>query len=127
MTEQKETPIQEAISIVTIVAFFVGVGCFVGAMNKLPILSQALYYVATWVYALFPVLHRLHYPQIPMVAASGAVGFFVWVLGCCFATYIANWLSAGELANIDKQTARLKKNRAKIQAARRAKDGFDVR
>jgi hypothetical protein len=36
-------------------------------------------------------------------------------------------LSAGELANIDKQTARLKKNRAKIQANRRAKDGFDVR
>jgi hypothetical protein len=45
----------------------------------------------------------------------------------CCAAKIANWISQGQLATIDKQTAQLKKNRAKIQARRRAKDGFDVR
>jgi hypothetical protein len=122
MSDHKETPIQEAISIVTILAFFIGVGCFVGAMNTAAdFISSALlcgYLGLRLVPGTAPA---------PLSATSGAVGFFVWVLGCCFATYIANWLSAGELANIDKQTARLKKNRAKIQANRRAKDGFDVR
>jgi uncharacterized membrane protein YiaA len=104
MNEQQESPMQEAISYITIAAVIIGAVLFYAGMHNVPVLSWALYHVAVWIYGLIPALRGL----------------------CCSAK-IANWISQGQLASIDRQTAQLKKNRAKIQARRRAKDGFDVR
>jgi hypothetical protein len=127
MNEQQESPIQEAISYITIAAIIIGAVLFYAGMHNVPVLSWALYHVAVWIYGLLPALRGLRYPQVPALAAAATVAFLIWIIGVCCAAKIANWISQGQLASIDKQTAQLKKNRAKIQARRRAKDGFDVR
>jgi hypothetical protein len=127
MNQQHETPMQEAVSYISILAFFLGVGLFYAGMNHVPVISWGLYYVAVWIYGLIPALHGLRYPQVPPLIAAVTVAGFLWIVGCCSAPKIANWISRGQLANIDRQTARLQKNRAKIDARRRVKDGFDVR
>src|SRR5258708_13501877 len=105
----------------------IGALCFDAGLHTWPVLSWALYHVAVWIYGLIPALRGLRYPQGPALAAAATVAFLFWIIGVCCAAKIANWISQGQLASIDKQTAQLKKNRAKIQARRRAKDGFDVR
>jgi hypothetical protein len=118
---------QEAISYITIAAVIIGAVLFYAGMHNVPVLSWALYHVAVWIYGLIPALRGLRYPQVPALAAAATVAFLFWIIGVCCSAKIANWISQGQLASIDKQTAQLKKNRAKIQARRRAKDGFDVR
>jgi hypothetical protein len=56
------TPFQEAVSIITIAAIFVGVGCYAAAVNNVPVLAPMLYWVATEVYHLFPALKALPVP-----------------------------------------------------------------
>ena len=51
-----QTPFQEAISLITIVAILVGVGAYVAALKNVPLLSPALFWVAVQVYHLFPAL-----------------------------------------------------------------------
>jgi hypothetical protein len=126
MNDQHESPMQEAISYVTIVAVIIGAALFYAGMHDVPVLSWALYHVAVWIYALVPALGGLRYPQVPALAAAATVAFLFWIVGVCCAAKIANWISQGQLATIDRQTARLQKSRAKIQARRRMKDGFDV-
>jgi hypothetical protein len=45
-----QTPFQEAISLITIVAILVGVGAYVAALKNVPLLSPALFWVAVQVY-----------------------------------------------------------------------------
>jgi hypothetical protein len=127
MNDQHESPMQEAISFVTIAAVIIGAALFYAGMHDVPVVSWALYHVAVWIYTLLPALRGLRYPQVPALAAAATVAFLFWIIGACCAGKIANWISQGQLASIDRQTARLQKNRARIQARRRAKDGFDVR
>jgi hypothetical protein len=126
MNEQ-QTPIQEAISIITIAALLVAVGCYVSGLNRVPFLAFALLCVADEVYKLFPWFAYLRAPQIPLLVASAAVGYAFWLIGLAFAGLLAQWFSASQLAGIERQTARLKRNRAKIQQARRDWDKFEVR
>ena len=126
MNEQQESPIQEAISYITIAAIIIGAVLFYAGMHNVPVLSWALYHIAVWIYGLIPAIRGLRYPQVPALAAAATVAFLFWIIGvCCAARSPVD--HQGQLASIDKQTAQLKKNRAKIQARRRAKDGFDVR
>src|SRR5260370_41955217 len=91
-------------------------------MHNVPVLSWALYHVAVWIYGLIPAHRGLRYPQVPALAAAATVAFLFWIIGVGCAAQIAKWISEGQLARIDKQTAQLKKNRAQIQARRHAKE-----
>ena len=52
MNEQQESPIQEAISYITIAAIIIGAVLFYAGMHNVPVLSWALYHVAVWIYGL---------------------------------------------------------------------------
>jgi hypothetical protein len=65
-----ETPIQEAISIITIGAILLGVGCYAAAVNNVPVISGGLFWVAVRVYSVFPWLDSLQSPQMPMLVAA---------------------------------------------------------
>lgn len=126
MNEPNQTPIQEAISLITITALLIAVGCYLAAMNTVPLLSPFLFWVATQAYHFFPALNYLRSPQVPMLVSAAAVGGAFWLVGIPFAGIMAAWFSQSHIASLERQTIRLKKNRAKIQKSRRDRDGFDV-
>jgi hypothetical protein len=122
----RETPMQEAASLVTIASILIAVGCYVAALNSLPILSPALFWVATCIYHFVPALSQLQGNQVPMLVAAAAVGGAIWIVGMPMSGLIAQGLSAGHLSRLDQQTRKLKRNRERIAKRRRDKDSFDV-
>jgi hypothetical protein len=126
MNDPNQTPIQEAVSLITIVALLIAVGCYWAAMNNVPVLSAVLFWVAVQVYHFFPQLYYLHSPQIPMLVSAAAVGGAFWLVGLPFASLLAGWFNQSQIAGIERQTTRLKRTRARIVKRRRDRDGFDV-
>ena len=127
MSEPHQTPLEEAISVLTIAAIFVAVGCYVAATQNVPVASPALFWVASMVYHCFPGLHALRAPQIPMLVSAAAVGGAFFVVGIPFAGLLATWFSSAQMASLERQTAKLRRNRARIQKRRRDRDGYDAK
>jgi hypothetical protein len=65
-----QTPFQEALSVIGIASVLVGLGCYVAAINEVPVVSEFLFSVAVQVYHRLPVLNALHAPQAPMLVAA---------------------------------------------------------
>ncbi len=126
MNDQSQSPIQEAISVITILAILVAVSCYAAAVQNVPILSSALLWIAEQAYAWQPGLNALKSPQIPILVASAVVGCVIWLIGLAFASPIASLFAQSQIAGIERQTAKLKRNRAKIIKKRRDRDSFNV-
>src|SRR5260370_31812192 len=105
MNEQQESPMQEAISYITIAAVIIGAVLFYAGMHNVPVLSWALYHVAVWIYGLIPAIRGLRYPQVPALAAAATVAFLFWIIGVFCAPKIPHWISQGPPSSIHKQTA----------------------
>ena len=127
MSDPQQTPLQEAISFLTIAAILVAVGCYVAATQNIPVASPALFWVASMVYHWFPGLNTLRAPQMPMLVSAAAVGGVFFVVVIPFAGLLATWFSNAQMANLERQTAKLQRNRARIQKRRRDRDGYDAR
>ena len=121
-----QSPLQEAISIVTIVAVLVAVACYLAAINNVPIASAGLFVIASQAYQWAPALRRLPGAQVPMLVSAALVGGTIYIIGLAFASSLAAWFSAGQLRRLEQQTLKLKRNRARIQKHRRDRDRFDV-
>jgi hypothetical protein len=83
MNEGKQrTPFQEAVSIIGSASVLVGLGCYVAAINDVPLVSEFLCNVAAQVYHRLPVLNALHAPQAPMLVAALTIGtvFFIFTI-----------------------------------------------
>jgi len=126
MTDGHQSPSQEAKSIITITAILVTIVCYVGAIRNAPVISPALFWLATLIYDWLPTFSRMPGEQIPMLVSSAAVGGGLWILGMPLAGPLAAWFSAGQLGRLEQQTLKLKRNRARIQKRRRDRDRFDV-
>jgi hypothetical protein len=126
MTDGHQSPLQEAKSIITISAILVAVVSYVGAIKNAPLISPALFWLATLIYNWLPMLSCMPGEQIPMLVSSAAVGGGLWILGMPLAGPMAAWFSAGQLGRLEQQTLKLKRNRARIQKRRRDRDQFDV-
>jgi hypothetical protein len=120
------TPFQEAVSIITIAAILVGVGCYAAAVNNVPVLAPMLYWVATEVYHVFPALKALHQSQVPMLVSAAAVGIAFFFLTIPLANWLAGVFSRAGIDNMERQTARLKEHREKLKKKRRDRDDFIV-
>jgi hypothetical protein len=121
---QTESPIQESRTIISIAAILVGAVCFVGGLNGWPVLTPVLAWISGLVYSHFPALSGLKAPQIPLLASAAVVGCAVWVVGIPFAGLIAQGFSSGQVAQMERQTRKLKKNRARIKTKQRRQDDF---
>jgi hypothetical protein len=124
--ENPGTPFQEAVSIITITAILVAVGCYAAAVNNVPVLAPMLYWVATEVYRLFPALKVLHQSQVPMLVSAAAVGVAFFFLTIPLANWLAGVFSRAGIDNLERQTARLKEHREKLKKKRRDRDDFIV-
>jgi hypothetical protein len=126
MSESHQTPLQEAISIITIVAVLVAVGCYAGAVENVLGLAPGVLWIASQVYTWVPALSALHGAQIPALVGSGTVGLALYLFGIPLARLLAGRFARAQLQNVERSTARLKKNRASLQRKERAKDDFIV-
>jgi len=127
MNDAHQTPLEEAISFLTIAAILVAVGCYSAAVQNVPVASPALFWVASTVYHWFPGLNAIGAPQMPMLVSAAAVGGTFFVVGMPFAGLLATWFSSAQIANLERQTAKLQRNRARIQKQRRDRDRYDAR
>lgn len=126
MDGKHETPTQEAVSIITIVAILVSVGCYVMALQNAPVVAPALLWLARLVYHWFPLLSALSAPQMPFVVASATVGTAFFVLSVPFAGLLAAWFNAAGIASLERSTRKLNAARKRIRKRRRERDGFNA-
>ena len=127
MSDPHQTPLQEAISFLTIASILVAVGCYVATLQNIPVASPALFWVASIAYQWFPGLNALTAPQMPMLVSAAAIGGIFFAVTVPFAGLLAAWFSSAQMANLERQTAKLQRNRAKVQRQRRNRDRYDAR
>jgi hypothetical protein len=127
MNDAHQTPMEEAISFLTIAAILVAVGCYAAAVQNIPVVSPALFWVASMVYHWFPALNAIKVPQMPMLVGAAGVGGTFFIVVIPFAGLLATWFSSVQVANLERQTAKLQRNRARIQKQRRDRDSYDAR
>jgi len=121
-----QTPLQEAISLITIVAILVGVGACVAALKNVPFLSPALFWVAVEVYYLFPALMSLPGGQVPMLVAAVSIGTLFFIFTIPLAYWLAGVFSRAGINSMDRQTLRLKRIRNASKKRKMDNDKFDV-
>jgi hypothetical protein len=121
-----ETPLQEAVSIITIVSILAAVGCYVGAANHFPLITPAIAWIASQVYLSFPSLAYLRGDQVPILAASAGVGLLLFLLTIPFSYWLANAFSRAGYAHIDRQTNQLRRFRERRKNSKRDGDSFTI-
>ena len=121
-----ETPLQEAVSIITIISILASVGSYVAALNQIPVITPALWWVAGRVYEFLPALARLPGAQVPILAASATVGigFFVCTIPLCY--WLAGVFARAGYASMERQTTQLKRFREKRKNSKRNHDDFSI-
>ena len=126
MSDPSQTPLKEATSLITIAAILVTVGRYAGAVQNVPGLAPGVLWLASLVYGWCPALNALHGAQIPLLVGSATVGLAVFLFGIPLAPLLAGRFARAQLENVERSSARLKKNRASLQKKERAKDDFIV-
>ena len=124
MRDGPETPIQEASSLITILAIVLTVVCYVAAAQNVPIASPALFWIATQVYTHVPLLARLPGANVPYLVAAGTVGLTFYILAMPFVFWVARIFDGIGIASIDRQTRVLKRRRDRQRERQRQKDRF---
>jgi hypothetical protein len=124
MSDPNQTPIQEVVSLITILAILAAVGCYAGAVQDVPVLAPAVFWAASLAYTWLPVLSLLRGAQASVLVGSAMVGATVFVWAIPFAGLLAAWLAKAQLQNVERHTLRLKRNRASLQQKNRSRDDF---
>jgi len=126
VSEKPQTQFEEALAIITIIAFLLGAGAYIAAINNWPVLSPILYWIALQAYRCIPVLANYNFTHAPYVVSAVAVAAIFFCLTIPFTNVLANAFSRAGISNLERQTARLKKHRAKLKERRRDDDDFIV-
>jgi hypothetical protein len=126
VSDKPQTQFEEALAIITIIALLLGAGAYIAATNNWPVLSPILYWVALQTYRCVPVLTNHHFAQAPYVVSAVVVAVLFFCLTIPFANVLAHAFSRAGISNLEKQTGRLKKHRAKLKKRRRDDDDFIV-
>src|SRR5205823_4558743 len=96
-----QTPLQEAVSIITIASILISVGCYLAAINQVPVITFGLWWVAGRVYEFLPALARLPGAQVPILAASAAVGIAFFVFALPFSYWLAGVFTRAGYASME--------------------------
>jgi hypothetical protein len=121
-----QTPLQEAVSIISIISILISVGCYVAALNQVPVITEALWWVAWRAYEFFPALARLPGAHMPILAASAAVGIAFFVCTIPLSYWLASVFARTGYASMERQTMQLKRFREKRKNYKRNHDDFSI-
>jgi hypothetical protein len=61
-----------------------------------------------------------------MLVSAATVGFGFFLFAVPFAGVLAAWFSIAQMTSLDRQTWKLRKNRARLDRKKRDRDGFNV-
>jgi hypothetical protein len=126
MNDGNQTPVQEAVSLITILSILASVSCYAGAARNVPGLTPGVLWIAERVYGWLPALSALRGAQIPIVLGSLTFGLAVFACTISFAGFLAGVLAKAQLQSVERDTVRLKRNRARLQRKSRSRDNFIV-
>jgi hypothetical protein len=121
-----ETPLQEAVSIILIISILASVGCYVAALDQIPVITPVLWWVAGRVYEFLPALARLPGAQVPILAASAAVGVVFFVFTIPLSYWLAGVFARAGYASMERQTTQLKRFREKRKNYKKNHDDFSI-
>src|SRR5215831_13314790 len=121
-----QTPFEEAVSMVCIASVLVGLGCYLAAINKVPLVSAFLFTVAVQVYRWLPVLNALHAPQAPLLVAALTIGTVFFIFTIPLAHWLAGVFSRADIKSMERQAERLKRLRVERKIRKRNDDDFKV-
>jgi hypothetical protein len=121
-----QTPLQEAVSIITIASILISVGCYLAAINQVPIITPALWWVASCAYEFFPALARLPGAQVPILGASAAVGITFFLFTIPLSYWLASVFTRAGYASMERQTTQLKRFRERRKNYKRNHDDFSI-
>ena len=120
------TPFQEAVSMIGIASVLVGFGCYIAAINKVPVVSEFLFSVAVQVYHRLPVLNALHATQAPMLVAALTIGTVFFIFTIPLAYWLAGMFTRAGIKSMERQIAQSKRLRNEREIRRRNDDDFKV-
>jgi hypothetical protein len=106
-----QSPFHEAVSLITIAAFLLGIGCYLAAHNNVPVISPALFWVAVQVYHWLPALASLRGAEIPYLVAAGTVGIAFYILALPFSPLLAGAIGNAMQTRANRMADRLKETR----------------
>ena len=121
-----QTPFQEAVSIISIASVLVGLGCYVAAINEVPLVAEFLFSVSVQVYHRVPVLNALQAPQAPMLVAALTIGTVFFIFTIPLAHWLAGVFSRAGIKSMECQIERLKRLRVERKIRKRNDDDFKV-
>ena len=116
--DKPQTQFEEALAIITIIAFLLGAGAYIAAINNWRVLVQT--------YRCIPVLANYNFTHAPYVVSAVVVAGLFFCLTIPFTRVLADAFSRAGISNLEKQTARLKKHRSKLKKRLRDDDDFIV-
>lgn len=122
MNDSSPSPLQESVSLITIVSIIFGLLLYVGFVNNVPLVTPALLQIAFWIYEFCPSLHMVHFAQAPYLISSAFVGFVFFLIALAFAGKLANSVGLQQTRTLERQTLRLKQNRERIKQISRNRD-----
>ena len=123
---KQQTPYQEAVSVISIASVLVGLGCYIGAINEVPFVSEFLFELAVQVYHRLPVLNALRAPQAPVLVAALTIGTVFFILTIPLAYWLASVFAPADIKTMERQTERLKRLRVERKIGKRNDDNFKV-
>jgi hypothetical protein len=103
VSDKHQTQFEEALAIITIVAFLLGAGAYVAAINNWPVLSPILYWVALQTYRCIPVLANYNFTHAPYVVSAVVVGAIFFCLTIPFTHVLANAFSRAGITNLENK------------------------
>ena len=90
---------------------------YVAALNRIPVITQGLHWVADRVYEFLPALARLPGAQVPILAASAVVGIVFFLFTIPFSYWLAGVFARAGYVSMERQTTQLKRFREKQGSA----------
>ena len=126
MDNDSNTPLQEAISLITIMAILIALGCYCAELYNVPVLTPCLFWLAGQLYRLFPALSILPGSQAPLLVGAAAVGVTLFIFTVPLAYWFAAVLSRQGIQSLERQTMRLKTHRERVRRLHRNRDTFYV-
>jgi hypothetical protein len=121
-----QTPLQEAVSIISIISILISVGCYLAAINQVPVITPTLWWLAWRVDEFFPALARLPGAQVPILGASAAVGITFFVFTIPLSYWLASVFARAGYASMERQTMQLKRFREKRKNYKKNHEDFSI-
>jgi hypothetical protein len=93
-------------------------------MPDISLSSPALFWVASTLHKWFPGLSAMWAAEVPMLVSAAAVGGAFFGVAILFSGLLATWFSSAQMATLDRQAAKLQRNRSGIHKRRWNRDGM---